>query len=65
MSFTFSMVCRTSGSVSFISSLVVSRSSSTAPSIPRNRSKTTARASATMSAATPKAIHMKLWLLND
>src|SRR2546427_4054136 len=59
MSLTLPIVCRTSGSVSFISSLVVSSSSCTEPRVPRSRIKTAARASATMSAEAPNAAHIR------
>src|SRR5690349_12093238 len=58
MSLTLPMVSRTSGSVSFISSLVVSSSSCIAPNVPRSLKRTAARASATIRALIPNAIHM-------
>src|SRR2546423_14425558 len=58
MSLTLPMVSRTSGSVSFISSLVVSSSSCIAPSVPRSLNSTAASASATIRALIPNAIHM-------
>src|SRR2546423_9633408 len=58
MSLTLPMVSRTSGSVSFISSLVVSSSSCIAPSVPRSLNSAAASASATIRALIPNAIHM-------
>ena len=51
------------GNACIYSSVVVSNNSCTAPSVPRSRIRTPARASATTRAATPNEIHMKLWLM--